>query len=253
MNKTLWSILISLVMISGCSTISNNKLLSKAFDIPPIPKQSFENRSGIAITVDQDYGRVTIVGNHIDFGGKFKIKEIFFIKLNDRNDSLKKDKTIASDYYYEPVMAGFQADAVDNFLLDVEPGFYAAVGAKAGRYYLYFPEEIIKASVVEVKANRMVYMGEFKLEEISRKSADNSPDNFQYHYYSNLLLGGHRYDIPGKVVIPWGHSTLFHAPKENKIIKSEEVEIDFLESYRGHFKKSGWEAAIENRLSDLKQ
>ncbi len=216
------------------------------FDVPPIPEPSSENRSGIAITVDQNI-RTGLLNE-----GKSQIKKIFFIKLEDKNDSLKKNKTIASNYYYVPFMAGFQADAVDNFLLDIEPGYYAAVGAMVGMYYVYFPEEVIKASIIDVKPNRIVYMGEFKLQKISYNKNNNSPDRLQHYYYSNVLLGSHRYEVHGKVAMPWGYSSLFQAPKINKIIKSNEEEIDFLEGYLGFFKNSGWSESIQNRLSDLK-
>lgn len=213
------------------------------FDVPPIPAQSSETRSGIAITIDQDV--------RPSFLKKFKaeVKNVFFIKLEDKNDSLKKYKTISSNYYYVPFMAGFQADAVDCFLLDIEPGAYAAVGATIGEHYIYFPEEVIKASIVEVNPNRIEYMGEFQFKDISYDKNNISPDELQHHYYVNLLIGNHN---SSKVALPWGKSTLFHVPEINKIINSNDTEIDFLEGYLGLFAKTPWIDSIKNRLFDLR-
>lgn len=249
MNKHIAILLLFIIVVfCGCVDISNTKVLSKVLDVPPIPKPVSTGSSGIAISINLDYH-----GNLSDLGGKLKVKKVFFIKLDSVTDSFKKDNILVSNYYYEPFMVGFQMDPVDTFLLNIEPGFYAVVGAQTAGLYIYFPEEVIKESLVEVKPNQIVYMGEYKLQKISINQTDNSPpDKLQHYYYSNLLLGDHKNITHGKAAEPWGHEPYFHAPKVDKIKKFKGYEISFLESYKGIFKESGWIESIKNRINDLK-
>jgi hypothetical protein len=254
MNRYIYVLLLTVIIgIFSCTTMTNNKVLSKALDIPLMPKPTSTYKTGIVISIDLDYRTdLKMHSGKFDLGGKLKVNKVFFIKLDNVNDSLKKDKIMVSNYYHAPFMAGFQMAAINTFLLDIEPGFYAAVGAQVDKEYIYFPEEVIKESFVEVKPNRIVYMGEYKLQVSIYKTDDTSPDKLQYYYYSNLLLGDHKDTIKGKVVGPWGHNPIFHAPKVGEILKSRDLEIKFLKSYIGHFKKSGWIESIQNRINDLK-
>ncbi len=209
------------------------------FGMSRIVKPIAGNSSAIAITVDQDFAGRT----------KLRVETVMIIKLKDKNDSLKQNEILSTNYYRTPFMVGFQADAIDSFLLNVEPGVYAAIGAFTDGIFMYFPKEVINASMVEVKPNNMVYMGEFKLQNISYEDAY-FPDEFQQYYYSNQLFEKHK-DYQGNMLISYSNIRLHHASKVKNVITSTNFEIIFLKSCLSTFNESGWKDMIETRLRDL--
>jgi hypothetical protein len=177
--------------------------------------------------------------------------------MNDEKDSIKKEEVIPSNY-----MIKLLGRPPKVFLLNVEPGVYAAVGAvgktRRARYFTYFPEDMIKKTIIRVEPNSFYYLGTFSFETGSDTS-DRKPDETQKYYYSNTLLGNHR-EIAGKQFIRWDDGLLFfnkyrdpqYIPlvmKESHNSKSDEIE--FLKNNLGVFKGAGWDAKIQNRLNKI--
>jgi hypothetical protein len=237
--------LIAISAFCGCSTIVSKKPLAKLIGAPDIVEPISEKSSAIAISIDQN----------MRFGflseGKLKVDRVYFIKLRDMGDTLKQDKVIASNYYYIPFMAGFQAAAYENFLLNVEPGFYAAVGASADGIFVYLPKEVIEDSIVEVKPCELVFMGYFKLDKISYDKRT-IPDDYQLYYFSNQLFYEAR-EYQGKMGVSHRNVPQFHAPKVKENKRNADIEASFLKNSITLFKNSGWEEAIENRLRHISQ
>jgi len=210
-----------------------------------IPLAVNNETSAIAIKIDQRY---TFIETSFFLPSvksyMMGIKNIYVIKLKDKSDSLKQDRMLASNFSLKPLFSGH-----DTFLLNIEPGYYAAVGAMEDGIYIYFPEEVIKESITEVKPNTMAYMGQFELQTISNRSKY-IPDELQQYYYSNLLFYGHR-DIQGKMFITNMPLPQFHAPKVKTILKSAELEKQFLSGILNTFSNTEWMQKIQNRLNEL--
>lgn len=230
----------AILLISNCSAIVNHKPLSKIIGVQTIIDPIDKKSSAIAITVDQNMRRKLLIEE------KLEIKKVYFVELKDKNDSLKQNDILSSNYYFVPFMAGFQAEAIDNFLLNVKPGVYAAVGASADGVFLYFPEEVIRQSIVEVNSQELVYMGEFKLNKLSYKRRS-EPDEYQKYY--RLLFGGG--NNGGSKEVSHRNVPQFHAPKVKSINRSNDLEATFLRAYLKIFGDTKWRAAIENRLVQL--
>lgn len=226
--------------IFGCSTFPINKILG----IQAIPEPASKGSSAIAIRIDQNFD---------DGISRFKLKvsKVFIIKMKNENDSLKQRKIFLTNYYHASFMTGFQADPIDTFLLNIEPGFYAAVGAVADSVIIYFPEDVIKASIVEVKYGQMTYMGEYKLQNIAHDYRY-FPDDLQNYYYTNQLFAKYK-DDQGNMMFYEGERRSHHAPKAEKLMHSNEDEISYLAKYLSIFKSSGWDAKIDSRLNQLRQ
>lgn len=222
-----------------------NSGVAKILGLPKISEPLSDNSSAIAISIYQDI--------RFDFynTGQLEIKEIYFIKLEDVEDSLKKDEVIASNYYYIPFMAGFQVDAYDYFLLNVEPGTYAAVGAAADGIFLYLPIELIEKSIVTVEPNQMVYMGDFVLEKLSYKKPTIA-DEYQRYYNDNDVFDKAR-EWRGKMLVSHRRIPQFHAPNIEKMKRTCNSEIKFLKKRSKLFRNSKWIGAIDNRLKYLTQ
>lgn len=228
---------------SSCTAIVDNKSLANALGAPTIMEPKDRMSSAIAITIDQNFRRKW------NQEYKLEIKKVYFIKLIDKKDSLFQESILPSNYYFAPFMAGFHADAFDNFLLNVEPGVYAAVGASSNGYYLFFPKEVITNSIVEVGFNEMVYMGEFKLEKISYNK-EYVPDECQMYYFSSRLFPGQS-NYENRRVISHHPTSGFFAPKVQTIKRPTEYEENFLKDYLKRFKNTKWKGAIENRLKRI--
>ena len=187
---------------------------------------------------------------------RIKTTEVYFIRLDNENDSLKKKKIYTSNYNKEPFMAGFQMDNIDTFCFDLKPGIYAAVAAKGSgtntkiKYYIYFPEDMIKKTIVNLKENSIRYIGEFDFEDVSYTSQMKDPDYIQLYYFMNGIIDG----VPGKnkpQKITWYRNPQYHSPTLVKIFNSKDDEIKFLKGISSSFKNTEWNDNIRGRLNEL--
>jgi len=209
-----------------------------------IPQAESASKSAIAISI---HARI-----HLSYTqwGLFSPSSIYFIKLNDEKDSIRKADLIPSNYVIRSI-----GRRPNVFLLNVEPGMYAAVGAvgKASgvKIFAYFPEEMVKKTTIHVKPNSFYYVGTFTFETGSEMYS-NQLDATQNFYYKGLLLGDHR-EVAGKQKIS-NIKNPQYIPlvlKESNSAKSDEIE--FLKDHKEVFKSTGWDSKIQNRLNELEK
>ena len=94
---------------------------------PPDAKD--EVCSAIAISVHLDSLSFQIETQRLSGVENVRIDNVFFIMLDDMEDTILKRELLVSNYVHQPLDATFQIDAADSFCMNVEPGIYAAVGA----------------------------------------------------------------------------------------------------------------------------
>jgi len=225
-------------------------LLIQACATSQIPISKKDDSSAIAISIDADsrsaFARVESI----------TAKQVMFIKLKSMEDALSKDLVYTSNYIYEPFMAGFQFGGYDAFVLDIEPGIYAAVGmigSGSGTrvdFLIYFPEKMVKETIVEVKLGMMTYMGKFKLKKVSYNKLMDIPDKVQSHYYSNRIFDKEG-QFHGKRKVSHYLSPQFHSPDMKSFKKSKEYEIEFLKRHKSSLSSGGWDKHISRRLDML--
>ncbi|MCP3940029.1 MAG: hypothetical protein GY710_00910 [Desulfobacteraceae bacterium] len=215
-----------------------------------IPQSTMNNNSALSISAGLNARASFLTKESIN------TTNVFFIRLDDENDSLQKQKVITSNYNKTPLMVGFQMDNIDSFCLNLEPGIYAAVAAKGVgansnvKYYIYFPEEMIKKTIVNLKQNSMRYLGEFDFEDVSYKNQMNNPDKVQFYYFASGLIDG----VPGTSKPRYISNFItpqHHSPSLEKFANSKEKEVKFLNSVSGSFKNTGWYDNIKARLDTL--
>jgi hypothetical protein len=213
------AVLVIFLLVQGC-TIGK---------IIPATKR---DNAALSITIDTS------------FKCQFRVTEVFFIKLTDKEDKLTKDILYKSNY---------QVPLVYNFLLDIEPGFYAAVGAKGkGSYtegtgrnkerieydvFIYFPEQMVKETITEVKPNTMVYMGLLELACNNSYTMQNNDKLQDFYYLSELFDKEYPYLHPYRI-----------APTMESFQRSTDSEIEFLNRYKLFFISSDWASRIKHRL-----
>lgn len=220
-----------LLLVSGCTGI---------------PVVAEKGKSSVAITIDVDvHAQITVLQS-------FKPEKVFYIKLDNKDDTLKKNQIIAYGYRNCPFFNELFGTCNDTFLLNADPGIYAAVGAygKSGTVMttIFFPEDVIKSTIVTVGQDSLVYMGRYEFYTATLFRQMETPDDYQKHYYKLAL--SNTGDLRN-LIIP--ASPLYLAVKTKKIFNSTTDEKQFLNKYIKEFKDSGLENEIVNRLNELKK
>ena len=234
---TLVTVLITFLLIQGCATI---------------PTATKKDSASIGITIEGP-GFKTIVGGD----ERTYYTQVFFIKLANKEDTLTKDIILKSNYYHA-FMYDLIRGGIDTFLLDIEPGFYAAVGAigkghKSDAHILvFFPERLVKESITEVKPNTMVYMGKFALSGLSLFEIMGTADKIQSFYFNNQLLDKEQ-QYHGKNMVPNWVGPQFHFQGMESFEKSTDSEMKFLERNKATFKSTDWANNISRRLEMLRK
>ena len=215
-----------------------------------IPHRTLDNTSVLSITVGIS-GRASLLNYE-----KINSERIFFIRIDNEYDSLQKQKVIISNYKIEPFMVGFQMDNIDSFCFDLEPGTYAAVAAEGigansnAQYYIYFSKEMIKKTIVTLKENSIIYIGEFDFEDVSYNNQMKGADEVQLYYFNSGLIDGISGSNKPKR-ITWTLSPQHHSPSLKKSTHGKDEEIKFLNSIKSSFKNTEWHDNIINRLKTL--
>ncbi|MGD8833947.1 MAG: hypothetical protein PVJ84_10620 [Desulfobacteraceae bacterium] len=182
-------------------------------------------------------------------------------------DSLKKSDLLVSNYVDESLKASLQFDAVDSFLMDIEPGIYAAVGAvgtgrtSGNKFLLYFPEAMVRKSICKVPPNTITYMGKFILDRVTSfeigeyvnkqlsMKTDGIQDNDPQIYYSNNqafdLL---KLNSEDTVISRYGN-LMTVLPTMYDSLCSVSDEKKFLNYHIETFAQYGWRIKVKNRLS----
>jgi hypothetical protein len=225
------------------------EMMRKAFicpDCPEIQVAADKGKSSLAIAIDVDvHAQLTVMQSFVP-------KTVFYIKLDSKEDSLKKDRIIASGYRNCTFINGLFGKCKETFLLNTEPGIYAAVGAygTAGTVeaMVFFPEEVITSTVVEVIPDSIAYMGryDFYTTTFFTQLPNDSHDEYQKHYY---LLAINNFGDLRKKIVP--HPALYFALMKKEITQSPEAESAFLNKYASIFSENGYSIRFKNRIDEL--
>lgn len=125
----------------------------------------------------------------------------YFVKLSDRNNVFSSYPVIRSNY----------AKGYNVYLLNAEPGLYAAVAASYSQFFpaapapattgvtvtvgggtigrvAYFPESLIRKTVVVVKPGLVSYMGTYEV-DMAAMAGFRGADKAQEYYRSQMQTG----------------------------------------------------------------
>ncbi len=220
-------------------------LLLAACTTGKMPVAAAPSTSALAISIEADSRTSLLNVESIQFD------RVYFVRLADKKDELTKDSVLSSNFRYEPWLSGFQFGSLDYFLLGVDPGIYAAVGAMGVgtntkvRIFSYFPEEMIRDSIVEVGPGEMAYMGRFTL---SRTRSDPADPAQVFYYSKGIFAGENRFH--NRVSITNIQSPQFQAPALKSHKKSRNAEVDFLKAHLSIFEGSDWADRITHSLKN---
>jgi hypothetical protein len=233
------AVLIVFLLIQGCAGAK-------------IPQATKKDSASLGITIEASSHTSLLTVESVD------LKQVFFIKLANKEDTLTKDIILKSNYYYAPFMSGFQAGGMEIFLLDIEPGFYAAVGgigkghATKVDFLIFFPEQMVKETITEIKSNTIVYMGKFVMSQVSVFKRMNNPDRIQQFFFNTKLFDEEQ-RYYGKMVISNNVNPQFHSPTMESFEKSNDKEMEFLARHKTTFKSTDWANNINHRLEMLQK
>lgn len=201
----------------------------------PAPQPTHNGSSGIGVSVSIE-NRL----NPWDGDKKIQLQDVYFVKLDENGDPLGMDapETISSNYSEDGIL----------YLLDVEPGRYAAVAGyfvqnnlsgagcavRTTSVYsgIYFDEDLIKATEVTVAPGRVAFMGNIVLNVSPFRST--KPDKAQAHYMKSL---------------EWLSSQL--NGRMDAITRDVAAEKTFLETAGQRFRGGGWANMISSRLQSI--
>ena len=159
----------------------------------------------------------------------------YFVRLSDRNNVLSVYPAIRSNY----------VNGYSVYLLNAEPGLYAAVAASYSQFMpapppaaggvtvtvsggtigrvAYFPEDLIRKTIVEVRPGSISYMGTYEV-DMAFMAGFRSADKAQVHYRSQMQTG----------LISTFEST------EKKSMRDLASEKEFFQKAREDFTESDW-------------
>jgi hypothetical protein len=160
---------------------------------------------------------------------------VYFVKLDDKDESLLGAKLIPSNYT--------RGDFA--FLVNAEPGKYAAVASyfqqTDNTYNSFYDLNTIQNTVTVVGPGQIAYMGAITVDNHLNNIYNNieqNGDKAQLHYY-NLL----------KSIIYGTH----YCGSLNIKEQSSQLEKEFLIKTKGYFKDSDWLKLINERLELLEK
>lgn len=201
----------------------------------PAPQPTYNGSSGVGVSVSIE-NRL----NPWDSDKKIQLKDIYFVKLDENGDPFGMDTGA-------PLPSNYSKDGT-LYLMDVEPGRYAAVAGyfiqnnlsgagcavRTTSVYsgIYFDESLIKATEVTVAPGQVMFMGNIVLNVSPFRST--KPDTAQGHYMKSL---------------EWLSSQL--NGRLDSITRGVVAEKTFLETAGRQFRGSGWQDMISSRLQNL--
>lgn len=218
-------LIIMLISLVSCASIT------------PAPQPKSKESSGIAIYLEFE-PPISV------FGIKIKPNKVYFVKLNEEESdtSLSKNTLISSNYNQDGYV----------YLLNASPGRYAAVSAThvaenrqqhtTATFYTYFPENLINATIVNIRPNKITFMGGFLVKE---SIGLNDADDLQKHYYKLMFpksdIGGSS-DVASLVL-----SGMFRHHNDisyrAELLESRQNKMEnkkYLDHANNIFKKSAW-------------
>jgi hypothetical protein len=169
---------------------------------------------------------------------------VYFIKVNDVEDLGSAEYCIQSNYK--------KGDQI--YLLNAKPGRYSVVAsylvkstplAPTVKYTTIFAKDIIELAQKDVQPGKMVFMGEYIINQSSGISDD--ADDAQLHYIQIIAPGESTGWLGG---VFSGQNYYEGSLNEEKCDK--QTEYMFLKNAKKQFDGTGWVALIQKSLDDLK-
>jgi hypothetical protein len=204
------SIVVFAALISGCATTQ------------PIPTMSHAQSSGLAI----DLTLIMPLGFP-----SYKPDQVYFIETDNR-DGLLQQGFIRSNFINDG----------RAYLLNAQPGTYAAVGAlfvdfnSHRRYTTYFAKDLVEQSNVTVPENDFVFMGIY----LVKTSTDfDGADETQAHY-KNVISPG---ESTGWLSMVGGPVHYLGALRERK--NDEQTRNEFVRNAKEDLAGNEWAARIK--------
>ena len=225
-------------------------LLLKCSSVPPIPSNNDHVAIGITVVIN--------IHTKLISWDDLKPEKIYFVKLNSINDNILKNEIIESNYTHESLWGSLKNDSIDNYILDLKPGIYAAVGAYGlsrntnEPYFILFPEKAIKASVIDVKPNSFRYMGKYVFNTGEYFSNINKSDEVQKHYYNVFFPINTELKEKSNILVKYVLDSGKISGSVKEISNSNSDELNFLKNNEGVFKKTNFEKIMRNRIIELK-
>ena len=209
-------------------------LLGCAATLPP-PKPSDPQRAIVGISLK--------TRTPIKLSRAKKVDRVYFIRMNEEDDPFSKESFIMSNY-----IKGDQA-----YILNAKPGRYAAVACyrkecdsmvnRTYEYTTFFSKEIIKLMEVTVVPGTITFMGEYVVgESFGFKDADDA----QLHYFQLIAPGVNPRFLIAAIFDDNYYKGSLHEEKHD-----QQAEFKFLTKAKKHFKGTGWERMIKNRLEEI--
>ena len=181
-----------------------------------------------------------------------KQSSVYFVKLDDKDENNLGKKIIRCNFY-----KGIMAEGYYAFLVNAEPGTYAAVcstkydrltfgdnRAEASKYeefgYItFFDSEMIKKTVTEVGPGQIAFMGSYTIDSQLKSpymNIEKNGDRAQKHYYSQLksIMEGTYYC--GSMV---------------KGDRSGKLTREFLVKAKNYLKNSEWLKIIDGAIAEF--
>ena len=215
-----------------------------------------------------------------EFGGSRQPEKLYLVKMDkdaDENSIFTRTNIIQTNFIRGNYI----------YLLNAEPGNYAAVGAFYGpestsntrttssgwkittttgggfsnkqnedksTWIVYFPKEMIKSTRVTVTPGRMAFMGEYMVGTRQLKS----PDGAQLHYYKVIepeKRGKTAFKDIGLRNLVLGALSVNEAQslqgEVKKYVRDKGAEVRFLKTAETDLEGGGWSDRIQNQYLDL--
>jgi hypothetical protein len=195
------------------------------------------------------------------FPGTIRPVHAYFVKLEDGADLFAQKKIIQSNLTV----------GEDMYLINAEPGTYAAVGMEAVqerekkedekkhpydnetmKFYkqVFFPKKMIELTKVTVGPDSAAFMGMYMVSEPKFTERGRILDNAQKHFYK--VVAPQVYKAPGyKVLEDMGKDYRVFGAVLSVVRNNTDYEKKFLKRAMRTLKKSRWVPVLQKKLDSL--
>jgi len=194
----------------------------------PVPKMADPQRSAIGIQVATK-----------SLFGTTQQNRVYFVKI-DETDGITQNQVIPSNFIKDGRI----------YFLNAKPGKYAAVasleiqtGYNAPTYhrYSFFSKEQIEATIVDVQAAEIVFMGNYLIDQAL--GLDNA-EPIQYHYSELLLPGGQKNGM-GNVFMGSVSGDIQYKVSTFTLKNDDKTKAEFMKNAKEDLEEGGWGELIK--------
>ena len=251
--------------ISAAAVLVAGLMLSACATVPLQPPEQGKATVGIDLTFQT---RNEMRGLFLKLDHLYP-ESIYFVKVEEGGDPLTQENVLVANS--------------TSYLINVEPGQYAAVAALVpfeyevpvsgtdkklimyGYHMIYFPAEMIRKTLVSVEPDSFAFMGIYWVKEPEYEDMPGAVDNAMRHYHKvlyDLVPVFKAYEkrevdlaeLVEQVKNAKGYMmTLPYGGVIDTADRSAKAEVKFLKKALRRFKDSGWEPIIQMRLNMIKK